>query len=512
MKFRFTSPRLLSRIGTFAFLPLLCVFASTQTFAASDPAIPSGDIRIHYHRPDGNYSGWTVYAFDNTTENTGNYGGGPVQVTGTDSFGAYFDVGVTTGAQEVGIIIHNPTAPGGDQKDTPNNLFVDPATQGIEFWAYSGIAKLYTTAPSLTNPTTLLPGYVRVHYHRVDGNYSGWTMYAFFDTTEYTGDYSSGLVPPTNSDAFGVYFDVAVTANSQNLGLIIHNPSAPGGDQKDPGPNEFVDPSTEGFEYWGYTGIGKLYKSQPSLTNPAALLPGYARIHYFRPDGDYANWTVYAFDDTAEYTGDYNDGLTGVTSPDSYGVYFDISLIPNAQNLGFIIHNISTGVKDPGPNMFLNVGIYSQAWAISGNATVFTSTPTPAQILASLLNVEQAYWLDRHRVAIQPQFAQSGDTYTISSSLTGGLSVTTTGITGGANIPLTVGGSLTADELLRHPQLKGYTVLQLPSDTQVSTLQTALEGQLAFSAIDSTGTLKYATGIQFADVLDDLFYYPGRQF
>jgi pullulanase len=510
MKFRDGTTHFLCRAGSYILVLLLSVCASTQAFAASDPAIPSGDIRVHYHRPDGNYSGWTVYAFDNTTENTGNYGGGPVQVTGTDSFGAYFDVGVTTGAQEVGIIIHNPTEPGGDQKDTPNNLFVDPATQGIEFWAYSGIAKLYTSAPSLTNPTALLPGYVRVHYHRVDGNYSGWTIYAFFDTTEYTGDYLSGLVPPTNSDAFGVYFDVAVTANSQNLGLIIHNPSAPGGDQKDPGPNEFVDPSAEGFEYWGYTGIGKLYKSQPSLSNPTALLPGYARIHYFRPDGDYANWTVYAFDDTAEYTGDYNDGLTGVTSTDSYGVYFDISLIPNAQNLGFIIHNISTGVKDPGPNMFLNVATYSQAWAISGNATVFISTPTPAQILASLLNVEQAYWLDRQRVAIQPQFAQSGDTYAISSSLTGGLSVTTTGITGGTNIPLTVGGSLTADELLRYPQLKGYTVLELPPDTQVSTLQTALQGQLAFSAIDSTGTLRYATGIQFAGVLDDLFYYPGK--
>ena len=510
MKFRFITPRLLCRIGTCALLLLLCGFAAAATLAVSDPPIPSGSIRIHYHRPDGNYSGWTVYAFDNTTENTGNYGGGPVQVTGTDSFGAYFDAGVTTGAQEVGIIIHNPTAPGGDQKDTPNNLFVDPATQGIEYWAYSGIAKLYTNAPNLTNPTALLPGYVRVHYHRVDGNYAGWTIYAFFDTTEFAGDYNSGLVPPTNSDAFGVYFDVAVTANSQNLGLIIHNPSAPGGDQKDPGPNEFVDPSTEGFEYWGYTGIGKLYKSQPSLTNPTALLPGYARIHYFRPDGNYANWTVYAFDDTAEYTGDFNDGLAGVTSTDSYGVYFDISLIPNAKNLGFIIHNISTGVKDPGPDMHLNVATYTQAWAISGNATVFTSTPTPAQILASLLNVEQAYWLDRQRVAIQPQFVQSGDTYAISSSLTGGLSVTTTGITGGTNIPLTVGGSLTADELLRYPQLKGYTVLQLPPDAQVSTLQTALEGQLAFSAIDSTGTLKYATGIQFAGVLDDLFYYPGK--
>src|SRR5580700_858360 len=510
MKFRIGTTHFLCRAASYILMLLLSVFASTQAFAASDPAIPSGDIRIHYHRPDGNYSGWTVYAFDNTTENTGNYGGGPVQVTGSDSFGVYFDVGVTTGAQEVGIIIHNPTAPGGDQKDTPNNLFVDPATQGIEYWAYSGIAKLYKSAPSFTDPTALLPGYVRVHYHRTDGNYGGWTIYAFFDTTEYAGDYNSGLVPPTNSDAFGVYFDVAVVANAQNLGLIIHNPSASGGDQKDPGPNEFIDPATEGFEYWGYTGIGKLYKSQPSLTNPTALLPGYARIHYFRPDGNYASWTVYAFDDTAEYTGDYNDGLTGVTSTDSYGVYFDISLIPNAQNLGFIIHNISTGVKDPGPNMFLNVATYSQAWAISGNATVFISTPTPAQILASLLNVEQAYWLDRQRVAIQPQFAQSGDTYAISSSLTGGLSVTTTGITGGTNIPLTVGGSLTADELLRYPQLKGYTVLELPPDTQVSTLQTALQGQLAFSAIDSTGTLKYATGIQFAGVLDDIFYYPGK--
>jgi hypothetical protein len=53
------------------------------------------------------------------------------------------------------------------------------------------------------------------------------------------------------------------------------------------------------------------------------------------------------------------------------------------------------------------------------------------------------------------------------------------------------------DELLRYPQLSGYTVLQLPVNTQVSTLQTALEGQLAFSVIASNETLQYATGIQF---------------
>ena len=149
MKCWISALRHLDRVGSHVLMLLLSAFASVQAFAQPDPPIPSGDIRIHYFRPDGNYSGWTVYAFDNTTENTGNYGGGPVQVTGTDSYGAYFDVGVTTGAQEVGIIIHNPTAPGGDQKDTPNNLFVDPTTQGFEYWAYSGIAKLYTTRAQL---------------------------------------------------------------------------------------------------------------------------------------------------------------------------------------------------------------------------------------------------------------------------------------------------------------------------------------------------------------------------
>lgn len=487
---------------------LLSFFTLTSAAAfAADPAIPAGSIRIHYHRPDANYTAWTIYAFDGTTEDTGNYTGGPVQVTGTDSFGAYFDVGIVSGTQEVGIIIHNTSS---GTKDTPNNLFVDPATQGFEYWAYSGIAKLYTSAPSLANPTAILPGYVRIHYHRTDGNYNGWTMYAFYDTTEYGGDYNNGLVPVTYTDAYGVYFDVAVISGAQNVGLIIHNPSAAGGDQKDPDPNEFVDPTTEGYEYWAYEGIGKLYKSQPSLTNPAALLPGYARIHYYRPDGNYSNWTVYAFNDTAEYTGDYNDGLTSVTGTDSYGVYFDISLIPNAQNLGFIIHNISTGVKDPGPNMYLNVATYSQAWAISGNANVFTTVPTPAQILSSELNVEQAYWMDRQRVAIQPQYVGSGDSYAITYSLTGGLSVTPTGLTGGTSIPLNVGGALTTDELAKYPQLSGYTVLQLPENTPLSTIQTALKGQLAFSATGASGSVAYATGIQFAGVLDDLYYYPGK--
>ncbi|MGC2546749.1 MAG: pullulanase-type alpha-1,6-glucosidase [Silvibacterium sp.] len=372
------------------------------------------------------------------------------------------------------------------------------------------LALVASTPVSAQTDPPIPSGDIRIHYHRPDGIYTGWTVYAFYDTTENTGDYGDGPVQVTGTDSYGAYFDVGVTSGAQNVGLIIHNPTAAGGDQKDPGPNEFVDPSTMGNEYWAYSGIGKLYSEPIDISNPNTLLPGYARIHYYRPDGNYSNWSVYAFADTAEYTGDFNDGLTFVTSHDSYGAYFDIKLAPSPHDLGFIVHNTATGVKDPGPDMHLNVATYTQAWVISGNATVFTSVPTPAEILASLLNVEQAYWLDRQRIAIQPQFAQSGDTYSISFSLTGGLSVTPSGITGGTNITLTPAGTLTADELYRYPQLGGYTVLTIPPEIQLSEIETALKGQLAFSAVNSSGALTYATGLQFAGVLDDLYYYPGK--
>src|SRR5580765_7823813 len=74
--------------------------------AQATPPVPTNHVRIHYFRPDGNYLGWTVYAFGDTTEDTSNFNATPVEVTGQDSFGAFFDVGIASAAQNVGIIIH----------------------------------------------------------------------------------------------------------------------------------------------------------------------------------------------------------------------------------------------------------------------------------------------------------------------------------------------------------------------------------------------------------------------
>ncbi|MGH7866487.1 MAG: alpha-amylase family glycosyl hydrolase, partial [Candidatus Dormibacteraceae bacterium] len=151
-----------------------------------------------------------------------------------------------------------------------------------------------------------------------------------------------------------------------------------------------------------------------------------------------------------------------------------------------------------------------EAWIISGDDTVYTTQPSPQQLLNGGFHQEQGYWLDRQRLAIQPQFLQLGWSYFLNASPTGGLQLSNSGISGGSSFQLTSGGSLTQEELTRYPQLARYAVLQIPAGVPLSTLQNFLRGQVAVSAVDSTGTLKYATGLQNAGVLDDLYYYPGK--
>ena len=89
--------------------------------------VPSGDVRIHYYRPDGNYSGGGLYAWNAATTN---YSWCSTQVaqTGTDSFGVYFDVPVspTSGspAGQLGFILNN--CANGQIKDPgPNQSAMD---------------------------------------------------------------------------------------------------------------------------------------------------------------------------------------------------------------------------------------------------------------------------------------------------------------------------------------------------------------------------------------------------
>jgi pullulanase len=243
----------------------------------------------------------------------------------------------------------------------------------------------------------------------------------------------------------------------------------------------------------------------------AQVPPDHIRIHYHRPDGNYSGWTVYSWNSSAE-PNDYIDGPKSVTSADDYGAFFDIRLITNPSELDFIVHNISTGAKDPGPDMHLpDVVDHPEAWVISGDATVYTARPTAEQILAGGFSRLQAFWIDRGTVAIQAQYLQDKWNYALAYAPNANLRISSDGKLGNAStIALSLSASgFTAAQSQQYPQLTGYAAFKLPSNASMSMIEQALKSQLALAATDSTGVLKYLTGVQNAGALDDLFHYSG---
>jgi pullulanase len=356
--------------------------------------------------------------------------------------------------------------------------------------------------------TPIPANHIRVHYFRPDGVYAGWAVYAFGDTTEDQSNFNGGPVQIAGTDSFGVYFDVGITAAAKNVGIVIHN-----GGNKDPGPNEYVNPSTQGAEFWQVSNTTGLMTTRPntsSAKNPN-IPANTARIHYYRADNNFIGWTVYAFDDTTADTGNYNGGPIFQTGTDNFGAYFDVPLSPNPQNLGFIVHNIQNGAKDTPDDLHLNVDLYNEVWIISGDPNVYLTQPSAAQLLNGGFLKSQAFWIDSSTVLIQQAYLQSGGHYFLASDPTANLQLSATGVTGGSDVELSAGGTLTAAEIDRFPQLAtGYAVLHLPSTLKPQDYHSILQGQLAVFVDRSDGTLSYATGVQDAGVLDDLYAYSGK--
>jgi pullulanase len=474
--------------------------------------VPTGDVRVHYYRPDGNYSGWAIYTW-NASTSTNTWCSGEIQVTGTDSFGAYFDIPVNpaqgTPVGQLGFIINNCN--NNQIKDPGVNQYLQ-VTEYSQGWVVSNNATVFYSQPQIA-ATPVPAGDVRIHYYRPDGTYTGWGLYTWNASTE-NSSWCSSEVPITGVDTWGVYFDVTVSPTQGSpagqLGFIINNCDQ--GQIKDPGANQYLQ-VTQFTQGWVISGDATVYTTQPALPPPANT----ARIHYFRPDGNYSGWAVYTWNASTS-TNTWCNGEVQNSGTDSFGIYFDVPINP-AQGtpvgqLGFIINNCNEGaIKDPGPNQYLQVTQFTEAWVISGDPNVFTTVPTAAQIASAGFYGHAAYWIDRTTVAIPAAAnAQSGWSYSLLYSLTAGLSITGTGtIAGGTAIPLVLSSSgLTPAQAAQYPELAGYTVLHLAKSTQLSILKQALTGQIVVEAQDSGGNLQYLNGVQDAGVLDDLFYYPGQ--
>jgi pullulanase len=354
-----------------------------------------------------------------------------------------------------------------------------------------------TAAWTQAEPPPLPDGVARIHYQRPDGDYAGWVLHVWEDTVE-SVTWAAGL-PAAGVSPYGVFWDVRLADGAARVGFIVHK-----GDTKDPGPDMFLRLDAHGREIWLVSGSDRILTSRP--VGPPE--PGTARLHYHRPGGDYADWTLHVWEDTVESV-TWETGLAPAGStPD--GVFWNVRLTDGARRLGFIVHRGDE--KDPGPDMFLDIdptvdlaagGV--EAWIVSGSAVVFGERPDLRAAGGGDLTAQRAHWVRRDLVLWDVGLPLPGAVYALHHAESGGLGLSEERVTGGAALRLTVDpDGPPADVLARFPHLAGTTALRLDADAG-AWVRTLLRGQVAVSMRGPDGRLLDATGLQLPGVLDDLF-------
>ena len=235
-----------------AALVALSALAATHA-QAEPPPLPDDVARIHYQRPDGDYDGWVLHVWEDTIEQVTWQSGLPI--SGFSDYGAYWDVRLAEDAARVGFIVHL-----GDLKDPGPDMFLRLDQHGREIWLQSGSDRILTERP-LGAPAE---GTARLHYHRPDGNYQGWTLHVWEDTLDQV-TWQDGLTP-AGTTADGVFWTIRLAEGAARVGFIVHR-----GDEKDPGPDMFLVLAElearegVGYEAWVVSGSATVFAERPDL-------------------------------------------------------------------------------------------------------------------------------------------------------------------------------------------------------------------------------------------------------
>jgi pullulanase-type alpha-1,6-glucosidase len=220
----------------------------------ADRATAQGFATVRYHRSDGDYGNpsspdyndfWGVHLWGDAIDpSEATDWTNPKRPDGVDDYGAYWNIQLQDPSQALNFIIHR-----GDNKDPGPDQSVVP-TEIPTAWSQSGDEEIYAQRGAAED-------YARLHYHRPDGDYGDYTSGDFNDfwgLHVWAGAASpnpswSDPVRASGFDIFGPFFDVALEEDATELAYILHR-----GDNKDPGPDQFLNLELDGYEVWQLQG------------------------------------------------------------------------------------------------------------------------------------------------------------------------------------------------------------------------------------------------------------------
>jgi pullulanase len=123
-----------------AVLALLTVIPAT---AMAQLSIPVGSVRIHFHRNNGDYAGWTIFDWAGAKNPSSSYQNPGTPPPVSDDFGVYWDIALADRATQLFFIVRNAD---GTVKNCPSDMVLD-ISKGLEIWLLQDDCTIYTTKP-----------------------------------------------------------------------------------------------------------------------------------------------------------------------------------------------------------------------------------------------------------------------------------------------------------------------------------------------------------------------------
>ncbi|WP_447006159.1 pullulanase-type alpha-1,6-glucosidase [Saccharothrix isguenensis] len=392
-------------------------------------AVTSDWLVVHYNRPAGDYDGWGLHAWGDV-ENAPTWDA-PLPFAGETPYGRFAWIKLKPGARSVGIIAHR-----GDEKDTEGDRFIDPSVTP-QVWLKQGQAAVHATEVAATGQAVV------TH----TGDATGLVVRA--GGADHPFDGGVATIPATAPVEFSVLRGGTVEASGSTAGHA-------------------------------WVAGDEVFASLAAAQNRAV-------IHYNRPAGDYADWTLYHWTGSLEPSPGWNQSRVP-DGTDGFGVYWSVPLEPGAAGLSNIIHK--GDAKDPGPDQFLDVtGTGYEVWYVSGStrpdgSISYVLPPSGGAGVEDDLTRSKAVWVSKDLVVWDVPVVAS-DGYRLEY--------------GGKVLRLEPSSEAVP---AKFPHLRGKPVFRVRDGAR---LDEALRGKLSAVHVDAGGGLRHRTGVQIAGVLDDRF-------
>ncbi|MGD6776399.1 pullulanase [Sutcliffiella horikoshii] len=179
--------------------------------------IGENTLRIHYQRTDNSYENLGLWLWGDVAAPSENWpsGGTPFEAENITDYGAYVDVELAEGAQNVNFLVLNTTNGDKDGGDKGVELFSPDMN---EVWIKQGSDEVF-----LYEPADLPADTVRIHYERTNADYDGWGLWNWEDVEAPSDGWPNGAADATGIGKYGAYYDIKLKEDANKIGFLFVN-------------------------------------------------------------------------------------------------------------------------------------------------------------------------------------------------------------------------------------------------------------------------------------------------